>query len=468
MELEQTNNEMTNEVSESKTGKIKHPPGLYLLFFTEMWERFSYYGMRALLVMYLTTELVRGGLGVDKVSAVKMYGTFTALVYLTPIIGGYISDRYIGQRKAITIGGIIIALGQFTLFSNQSITALYIGLFLLIMGNGFFKPNISTLVGHLYPDGDKRRDAAFTIFYMGINLGSFFAPLICGTLAENIMATKEAGEIIHYGFRYGFLAAGVGMIIGQILFNLLSDKYLGDIGKRVVGKTKNTVDKKVVDRPLTKQEKHRTIVICILAAFVIVFWTGFEQAGSSLTIYTQDYVNRNVSGWEMPVSWFQSLNPLFIVLFGIPVSKLWIKLANREKGDLGIPAKMALGMIMLGVGFLLMVGAVMQRGGDVTDPAIKANMLWLVGAYFLHTMGELCLSPVGLSMVSSLAPAKFASFLMGVWLCSQFVANEIAGIVAAYTETLGHLQIFGGIAVISIVIGLILLALNKKLVAMME
>ncbi|MBW6410678.1 peptide MFS transporter [Clostridium weizhouense] len=468
MELKQTSDGMMNEVSENKTFKLKHPPGLYLLFFTEMWERFSYYGMRALLVMYLTTEFIRGGLGVDKASALHMYGSFTALVYLTPIAGGYISDRYIGQRKAITIGGIIIALGQFTLFSNQSMTTLYIGLALLILGNGFFKPNISTLVGHLYPEGDKRKDAAFTIFYMGINVGSFLAPLICGTLAENIMATKQAGEIMHYGFRYGFLAAGIGMVLGQILFNSLSDKYLGDIGKTAIGVNKNSKNKKSENKPLTKQEKNRTIVICILTAFVIVFWTGFEQAGSSLTVYTQEYINRSIGGWEVPVSWFQSLNPFFIVLFGIPVSKLWIKLACREKGDLSIPTKMALGMIMLGIGFLLMVCAVMQRGGNVSDTAVKANMLWLVGAYYLHTMGELCLSPVGLSMVSSLAPAKLASFLMGVWLCSQFVANEIAGIVAAYTETLGHLEIFAGIAAISIIIGLILLALNKKLVKMME
>lgn len=468
MELRQMNDEMINKVSESKTGKMKHPPGLYLLFLTEMWERFSYYGMRALLVMYLTTEFIRGGLGVDNASALNMYGTFCSLVYLTPLVGGYISDRYIGQRKAITIGGIIIAIGQFILFSNQSMTTLYIGLFLLIVGNGFFKPNISTLVGHLYPEGDKRKDSAFTIFYMGINLGSFLAPLICGTLAEKVMATREAGVIIHYGFRYGFLAAGIGMIIGQIFFNLLSDKYLGDIGKTAVGKAKNSVNKEKVNMPLTKQEKNRTLVICILTAFVVVFWTGFEQAGSSLTIYTQQYVNRNVGGWEMPVSWFQSLNPLFIVLFGIPVSKLWLKLACREKGDLSIPTKMAIGMIMLGIGFLLMVGAVMQRGGNVADATVKANMLWLVGAYYLHTMGELCLSPVGLSMVSSLAPAKLASFLMGVWLLSSFVANKIAGIVAAYTETLGHLEIFGGIAVVSIAIGLVLLTLNKKLVEMMK
>ena len=468
MELKQENDAMMNETLASKTNKMKHPPGLYMLFFTEMWERFSYYGMRALLVMYLTTEFIRGGLGVDKVSAMTLYGNFTALVYLTPLAGGYISDKYIGQRKAITIGGIIMALGQLTLFSSQSLTALYIGLFLLIIGNGFFKPNISTIVGHLYPDGDKRKDSAFTIFYMGINAGSFLAPLICGTLAEKVMATTQAGEIIHYGFRYGFLVAGLGMIFGQIIFNLLSNKYLGDIGKTPVGKVKKNANVEVKDKPLTKQEKHRTAVILILTAFVIVFWTGFEQAGSSLTIYTDEFVNRSVGGWEVPVSWFQSLNPLFIVLFGIPVSKLWYKLACSKRGDLSIPQKMSIGSIMLGFGFLLMVGAVMQRGGNVADTAIKANMLWLVGTYFLHTMGELCLSPVGLSMVSALAPAKLASFLMGVWLLSSFVANKMAGILATYTETLGHLEIFAGIAGVAIVMGLILLSFNKKLVAMME
>lgn len=468
MELAKKTDEAINEVSQNKKSKEKHPPGLYMLFFTEMWERFSYYGMRALLVMYLTTEFVKGGLGVDKASAMALYGNFTALVYLTPLLGGYLSDRFIGQRKAITIGGIIMALGQLTLFSHQSKTVLYIGLLLLIIGNGFFKPNISTLVGKLYPDGDKRKDSAFTIFYMGINLGSFFAPLVCGTLAEKVMATTQGGEIIHYGFRFGFLAAGIGMILGQILFNSLANKYLGDIGKVAVGKAKTDIDTKAKNKPLTKQERSRTIVICIITAFVVVFWTGFEQAGSSLTIYTQDFVNRNIGGWEVPVSWFQSLNPFFIVLFAIPVSKLWYKLASSKRGDLTIPQKMGIGMIMLGIGFVLMVGAVMQRGGNVADTAIKANMIWLVGAYYLHTMGELCLSPVGLSMVSSLAPAKFASFLMGVWLLSSFVANELAGILASFTETLGHLEIFGGIAVVSIFIGLVLLALNKKLTKMME
>lgn len=451
-----------NVVEQSK----KHPPGLYMLFFTEMWERFSYYGMRALLIMYLTTELVKGGLGIEKSTAALIYGWFTGLVYFTPIIGGYISDKYLGQRRAITIGGIIMALGQFALFSQQSKMFLYLGLFLLIIGNGFFKPNISTLVGKLYPDGDKRRDAAFTIFYMGINVGAFLAPLICGTLAESTFARRQGDMIVHYGFKYGFLAAAIGMILGQIVFNLLANKYLGDIGKAPTG-IKDKSNKEKIDRPLTKKEKERTAVIFILATFVVVFWAGFEQAGSSLTIYTQDYINRNVGSFEVPVSWFQSLNPFFIVLLAPVLSRVWIMLSKREQGDLKIPVKMAFGLILLGLGFILMVGAVLQRGGS-EDIAIKANMMWLVGAYLLHTLGELCLSPVGLSMVSSIAPVKYASALMGVWLLSSFVAQIVGGYIASYVEKLGHLEIFGGIAVVSIVVGLILITLNKKLVSMME
>lgn len=465
MELSKKNGQVQNE-----TGKMKHPPGLYMLFFTEAWERFSYYGMRALLVLYLTSSLISGGLGFDKAEAMSLYGTFTSLVYLTPIIGGYLSDRFLGQRLAVTIGGITMAAGQFALFSSQTKGALYLGLFLLIIGNGFFKPNISTIVGQLYPEGDKRKDAAFTIFYMGINLGAFIAPLVCGTLAENIFAVRQGGEVIHYGFKYGFLAAGIGMVVGQLVFNLLGNKYLGDLGKKPVGKVKKADDgsQEDVNRPLTAQEKRRTAVIFILVAFVIFFWTGFEQAGSSMTIYTKDFINRNAFGTELPVSWFQSLNPVFIVIFAPIMGKLWINLARRPQGDLNIPTKMASGLILLGIGFLLMVGAVLQRGGAGDDVAVKANMLWLVGAYWFHTIGELCLSPVGLSMVSKLAPKKFASLLMGVWFISSSVANKLAGVLAGFMDQLGHMEIFGGIAVAVIICGFILLSLNKKLTAMME
>ncbi len=453
-----------------KTDKVKHPPGLYLLFATEAWERFSFYGMRGLLVLYLTTEFVRGGLGYNKVDAVAIYGTYTSLVYFTPVIGGYLADRYLGQRNAVTIGGIIMALGEFALFAHQSKSFLWIGLILLIIGNGFFKPNISTIVGKLYPDGDKRRDSAFTIFYMGINLGAFIAPYVCGTLAEQICVTREAGVIMHYGYRYGFLAAGIGMVIGQIMFNMLGNKYLGDSGKYPVRnalKKDNNEQGEEVDarKPLTKQEKRRTTVIIILVLFNIFFWTGYEQAGSSLTLFTQESVNRNIFGFECPVSWFQSINPLFIITLAPIIAGIWIKLSKRPKGDLNIPTKMSLGLILLGCGFLFIAIPALALAGNNTA---KISMLWIVGIYFIHTVGELCLSPIGLSMVSSLAPKKIASLLMGCWFLSSFVANKMAGFIAGFIETYGPLQLFLGLAIVAIVVGLILLSLNKKLAAMME
>ncbi len=464
---------MEAEITENKkvkTGKMKHPPGLYLLFATEAWERFSYYGMRGILVLYLTTELVRGGLGYSKVDAVALYGTYTALVYLTPVVGGYLADRFLGQRLSITIGGITMAIGEFALFSTQSRAFLWIGLILLIVGNGFFKPNISTIVGKLYPEGDKRKDSAFTIFYMGINLGAFIAPFICGTLAESTMAVKQGATILHYGFRYGFLAAGIGMVIGQVMFNLLGNKYLGDEGKYPVkNNVKKSSDAEVKEedarKPLTKQEKRRTAVILILVAFNIFFWTGYEQAGSSLTLFTEESVNRTIFGFQCPVSWFQSINPVFIIILAPIIAGIWIKLSKRAKGDLNIPTKMALGLIFLGCGFLFIALPALAIAGN---SAAKISMLWIVGIYFIHTVGELCLSPIGLSMVSTLAPKKIASFLMGCWFLSSFFANKLAGFIAGFIETYGPLQLFLGLAVVSIAIGLILLSLNKKLATMME
>ncbi|SHI37923.1 proton-dependent oligopeptide transporter, POT family [Clostridium cavendishii DSM 21758] len=445
--------------------KEKHPPGLYLLFFTEMWERFSYYGMRGILTLYLTTAFISGGLGFDASSAAMIYGCFTGFVYFTPLIGGYLSDNYLGQRKAILIGGVTMAIGQFTLFSSQSRTALYIGLLLLILGNGFFKPNISNLVGQLYTKNDPRKDSAFTIFYMGINIGSFFAPLICGTLAENWMAVKEGGQVISYGYRYGFLAAAIGMIIGQLLFNALAQKYLGDIGKYPA--TKDKTGHVVENKPLTKKEKQRVTVIFILTAFCVFFWAAFEQAGTSLTIYTKDFINRNVGGFEIPVSWFQSLNPFFVVTLGPVFAALWVKLSKREKGDLTVPQKMGMALVLVAVGFLCMVGAVLQRGG-AEDMTVKASVIWLIFTYFFHTVAELSLSPVGLSMVSKLSPPKLTSLLMGVWLSASFIANLVGGVIASKLDSFGHMQIFGGIAAVTFLLGLILLTVNKKLVKMME
>ncbi len=453
-------------MEDNQSGKTKHPRGLYLLFFTEMWERFSYYGMRAILVLYLTTELISGGLGMEKARALSIYGFFTGAVYFTPMLGGYLSDRFLGRRLAITLGGICMALGNLSLFAINNQSGLYLGLALLIIGNGFFKPNISTLVGELYEPNDKRRDAAFTIFYMGINIGAFFSPLVCGYLAEDYFKTTING-VVHYGFKYGFLAAAIGMVIGQLLFNSLAGKYLGDNGKKPIGKPAQKAVNQPENAPLTAKEKQRTIVIMILACFVIFFWAGFEQAGSSLTLYTDKFIDRNIGGWEVPTSWFQSLNPLFIVALAPILSGLWIKLSNSPRGDLGIATKMAFGMILLGLGFMILIPAVMMTGSDDEHIVTKANMAFMVLTYFLHTLGELCLSPVGLSMVSKLAPVRIASLLMGVWLAGTGAANILAGQLAAFTESLGYMEVFSLIGGVTIGMGLILLLLSKKLARMM-
>jgi len=474
-----------NDLNSQKKG---HPAGLYLLFFTEMWERFSYYGMRAILILYLTKAYMEGGLAIDPAQASLLYGYFTGLVYFTPLIGGWLADKFIGQRNAITIGGIIMALGQFTLFAVNTHTGMYAGLFLLIIGNGFFKPNISTLVGGLYPQGDSRRDSAFSIFYMGINLGALIAPFIIGILTDNIFSTKDAaGNIVSYGYRYGFLAAGIGMVIGQILFNTLAKKYLGNLGLKPGKADKETfkdaatleetnpgvaqgnkvpefANPEVVD---PKAEKQRIGVIFIFFCFAVFFWAGFEQAGSSISLYTDKFINRNFFGYEIPTSFFQSVNPIFIVILAPIFAAFW----NSKWGKkLSTPLKMGIGMVILGLGFWFMLGAVAERKahGDIADVANKAGLMWLVMTYFIHTIGELCLSPVGLSVVTKLSPPRLASVLMAVWLLASSVANFIGGFLAATVEKLGAGEVFTYISGFVIACGLLLILLNKVIVKMMH
>ena len=450
-------------MSEVKTG---HPKALYLLFFTEMWERFSYYGMRGILILYLTKSLIEGGLAINEQTASLIYGFFTGFVYFTPLIGGWLADKFIGQRTAITIGGITMMIGQFVLFSINTHTGLYLGLFLLILGNGFFKPNISTLVGRLYTDNDPRRDSAFSIFYMGINLGALFAPLVIGFFSDGIFATKDAaGNIVTYGYKYGFLIAGIGMLLGQILFNSLAAKYLGDIGTKPIKHAAGSDQDIANNRPLTKEERQRMTVIFILTAFVIFFWAGFEQAGSSLSLYTDKFIDRTVGGYTIPTSFFQSVNPLFIVLLAPLFAVFWTSKLGKK---FSTPVKMGMGMILLGIGFFFMLGAVSERGGDNQDITVKASLIWLILTYLLHTIGELALSPVGLSVVTKLAPVKFASLMMGVWLLSSFLANIIGGFVAAYVEAMGAFAIFSTIAGFVIVLGLVMILLKNPILKMMH
>ena len=442
-----------------------HPPGLYLLFTVEMSGNITYNGNRAIMTLYLVAEAAKGGLGWSKSDASLLYGYYTGFVYLTPLIGGYIADNYLGRRSSITIGGLLMMLGQFSLAAGSNVIPLFGfnfditffgGLFLLCVGNGFFKPNISTLVGSLYEAGDKRRESAFTIFYMGINLGALIAPIITGSFTD---------------FRYGFFAAGCGMLLGQIIYNVFGNKFLGDAGKEPdVKKKKREADPDAPKVPLTLEEKSRMAVIFIIVSFTTFFWAGFEQAGSSLNLYTNDFINRSVGSFEIPTAWFQSFNPLLIVLLAPLFSILWIQLANKGR-EPSTPVKMGLGMILLGLGYLFMVGAGLERGStlttEVTDVAVKASLFWLCMAYLFHTLGELCISPVGLSMITKLAPVQFASLLMGVWFMSNFLANVLGGYVAAYVEVLGATQIFGAIAIFVISMGFILLAISGQLKRMM-
>lgn len=427
--------------------KHSHPKGLYFLFTIEMWERFSYYGMRALLVLYMVKFLL-----FSTEHAGSVYGTYTGLVYLTPLIGGYIADRYMGQKSCILIGAVLMMLGHFAM-AVSNLTFFYMALGLLILGNGFFKPNISTIVGQLYDENDPRRDGGFTIFYMGINLGAFLSPLICGTLGEKV------------GFHYGFASAGVGMLIGLLIFLWGQNKYIKDIGNKPLCKEIiiNDNHKTACDVPLTKDEKQKIAVIFIMMFFCIFFWASFEQAGSSMTLFADRSTNRFIPflNWEFPVSYFQSVNPLLIILLAPIFSKLWIDLADINKNP-SMPVKFSIGLLLVAFGFVLMViaSAFAETG--------KVSYLWLMGVYLFHTLGELCISPVGLSMVTKLAPVKFASLLMGTWFLSSFFANFVAGYFAGCYDSLKTTEFFMIPAVITGISSVVLFLLAKPIIKWMH
>ncbi|MBE0369144.1 peptide MFS transporter [Pseudoalteromonas sp. MMG013] len=400
---------------------LGHPKGLFLLFGTEMWERFGYYGMRAILVLYLVAMTQDGGFGWSNADALSLYGTFTMAVYLTPLFGGWLADNVLGQRKAIIIGGILMALGHFIMGVPHSavigmeVNVFYLGLALLCIGNGLFKPNISTMVGDLYNDGDKRRDGAFTIFYMGINLGGALGPLVAGYVAAVI------------NWQAGFIAAGIGMVISVVMQLILSKKYLGDIGVVPSAKLSQSQSATGTKEPLTSVEKDRIKVIFTMSVFSIIFWMGFEQAGGLMNLFANDYTDRMLMGFEIPASWFQSLNSLFIIIFAPIVAMIWLKLDKREPNS---PVKFAIALVFLALGFLTMMLALITEGSG--EGSLQISMMWLVLFYLFHTLGELCLSPIGLSMVSKLAPLRLASLLMGIWFLCTAIANKIAGFVGSF------------------------------------
>lgn len=503
---------------------LKHPVGLFVLFFTEMWERFSYYGMRALLVLFLVSSLAENGWEWTRSEALELYGIYTGLVYFTPLIGGYIADRLTGYRKAVFLGALIMTLGHASMaLEGVQEYFFYVGLGLLILGNGLFKPNISSIVGQLYPDNSDRKDAGYTIFYMGINAGAFLGMLLCGYIGERI------------GWHYGFGLAGVFMFFGMLQFYF---------GRKIFGKLGETPNEQHVDEQLAKdagedQEEHtpkkivrdRLIVIAVLIFFSVFFWLAFEQAGGSMTIFANDYTDRVLEGnaavvfkwvdailtivplflltwvlgslarkiwakypatifftalsfviiwiiciWrvnreftaletEITASWFQILNSFFIITLATPFAKLW-----ETKFNPSAPIKFAMGLILLGVGF----GA-LAYGSNSIPPGAKTasvSMIWLVLAYLFHTMGELCLSPVGLSYMSKLSPKNLIGLIMGFWFLSSAIALYLGGYIGSYIDQITTMYSMSTFFLLffatSIGAGIILLILSPFLKKMMH
>lgn len=399
-----------------------HPRGLATLFFTEMWERASYYGMRALLVLYMTGSVMQPGLGFPDKKATQIYGLYTMLVYLMGVPGGFIADRFIGHYRAVLIGGIVIACGHFTM-AVPGLPFFFFGLFLIIIGTGLLKPNVSTLVGTLYTRDDPRRDAGFSLFYMGINTGAFFAPIVTGWLGQKI------------NWHIGFAAAGVGMVFGIIQY-VLGKKYLTPVSE---AKTAPTVaiesTPEVSKAAFTREEWGRIAAASILTLFALIFWAGFEQAGSSLTLFADRATRLIVLGFTYPSSWFQSVEPLFVIMFSPVFAWLWIRLGRREPSS---PAKFTLGLFFLSLSFLLIVPA--ARYFQLHNQ--RVSPFWLIGLYFLQMCGELCLSPVGLSMVTKLSPARIVGFMMGVWFFATAMGNYVAGWVAGLVGNRSFSEVF--------------------------
>jgi POT family proton-dependent oligopeptide transporter len=475
-------------------GFFGHPRGLATLFFTEMWERFSYYGMRGILILFMVDAIDTGGLGLTVGRAAAIYGLYTAAAYLTALPGGWFGDRIVGARNAVFYGGTLIAAGQITLaLSATTQTGFYLGLLLVVTGTGLLKPNVSAIVGDLYPDGGARRDAGFSVFYMGINIGAFIGPIICGYLGESV------------AWSYAFWAAGIGMVAGLIQYKVGTG--LGNLGgkpnltaeersstnrtlgivlsviaavsailfwlnasgiftlslEQVVTATGVLIFSLVVAYfaiallfgGFTTAEQKRLVLIFFLFIGAALFWSGFEQAGSALNLFAADSTNRVIFGWEAPASWLQSINPVFIIIFAPIFGWLWIALG---KWNPSLPLKFGFGLVLLGIGFLVVAwGATYVTGTEGVSP------MWLVVTYFLHTSGELCLSPIGLSSITKLSPKKLVGQMMGIWFMGASLGNLIAGLAAAQTETMAETQLFTTVAAVAIGSGILFVVFKSPL-----
>jgi POT family proton-dependent oligopeptide transporter len=473
-----------------------HPRGLATLFFTEMWERFSYYGMRALLILFMVATVEQGGLGFNVAKSGAIYGLYTAMVYLMGVPGGWVADRILGQRHAVLYGGIIIALGHFSM-AIPGLPTFYFGLALIVIGTGLLKPSISTMVGQLYRENDHRRDAGFSIFYMGINIGAFISPLVCGYVGQTI------------NWHWGFGLAGIGMTLGLIQY-VLGGKFLGEAGLYPVPSENPAAQKRTLVLGIvggtaafgvlallsvtgviqltaegianavgillivlsvgvfawllgagdwTPVEKKRFLAIAVLFLASALFWSAFEQAGSTLNLFAERNTDKHLFGYAYPSSWFQAINSLFIIAVAPMLAWLWVRLGSKDPSS---PAKFSLGLIFVGLGFVVMVVA-----GIRASSGVQVSSVWLWITYFLHTVGELCLSPVGLSAFTKLAPARVAGFMMGVWFLSTSIGDYIGGRMASLYESWTLPSLFGAVAVFCIVLGVALALFVKPMKKLM-
>ncbi len=421
-----------------------HPVGLYVLFFTEMWERFSYYGMRALFTLFLVAETTssNAGFGWTNGEALALYGWYTMLVYVSSIPGGWIADRLLGQKKTVMLGGALLCIGHAILALNSEMT-FYIGCFFIILGVGCLKPNISSMVGGLYKPKDERRDLGFYVFYMGINIGGFLAPIVCGYVGENI------------SWHYGFGLAAIGMFLGQIVY-VWGQKYLKNVGNLI--SNKSAEGKELLERKLSPIEKDRVKVLLLSFLLIILFWAAFEQAGGLMNLYAEQKTDRNFFDlFVIPASVFQSVNSFFIVTLATAVGAFWLKWGKKGKESSSI-FKMAVGMVIMALGFGFMAAASAEY-----DSNGSSAMYWLILAYLFHTVGELCASPVSLSFITKLAPLKYASIIMGLYWAATGFGNKIAGLIGEAAQDMGEFEIFAGIAVVWSIIGFIVIAMLKPL-----
>ena len=429
-----------NEQRELEVGMAGHPKALGPLFFTELWERFSYYGMRSILILYMTSTAAQGGLGFDVKHAASIYGTYTMAVYLTALPGGLIADYLTGARMAVFLGGIIIACGHFSMVFH-SMTFFYLGMALIAIGTGLLKPNISVMVGNLYRENDPRRDSGFSIFYMGINIGALLAPLVVGYLAKGETFKSfltSIGQDPAKSWHWGFGAAGVGMVLGLIVY-VLNRGTLAHVGDKVKSVAKVKTDTGPAPT-LSSGDWKRIAAIFIFFIFTILFWAAYEQKGASLNLFADRLVRTEIFGSSFPAPYLQSLTPMFVILLTPLFATLWVRLKDRQPSS---PVKFTLGLVLIGLAYLLMIPAAMLTAQG------RVSFWWLVGLYFMEVAGEMCLSPVGLSTVTKLSPPKLVGIMMGVWFLAAALGNKLAGYLSGFFVSNNPWQLtklYGGIA----------------------